>query len=70
MLSGKKQTIKKNTSYYLTLTVVDWIDVFTRKNHKQAIVDSLHYCIENKGLNGIRLPKVYTGNKKARFYRA
>lgn len=35
----------------MTLTVVDWIDVFTRKNHKKAIIDSLEYCIQNKGLN-------------------
>jgi len=48
---GVKHTIKKNSSYFLTLTVVGWIDVFTRKNHKDAIIDSLRYCIENKGLN-------------------
>jgi len=35
----------------MTLTVVDWADVFTRKNHKQVIIDSLRYCIEHKGLN-------------------
>jgi len=51
MRSGVKHTIKKNSSYYLTLTVVDWIDVFTRLNHKRAIIDSLRYCIKNKGLN-------------------
>ena len=51
MQSGQKQTIKKNSSYYLTLTIVDWIDFFTRKNHKKAIIDSLQYCIKNKGLN-------------------
>lgn len=48
---GVKHTIKKNGSYFLTLTVVGWIDVFTRKNHKDAIIDSLRYCIANKGLN-------------------
>jgi REP element-mobilizing transposase RayT len=51
MKQGVKHTIKKNSRYFLTLTVVEWIDVFTRKNHKDAIVDSLRYCIENKGLN-------------------
>jgi REP element-mobilizing transposase RayT len=48
---GIKHTIKKNASYYLTLTVVEWTDVFTRKNHKDAIIESLRYCIANKGLN-------------------
>lgn len=51
MASGQKHTIKKNSTYFITLTVIDWIDVFTRKNHKTAIVDSLKYCIKNKGLN-------------------
>jgi REP element-mobilizing transposase RayT len=36
--------------YYLTFTIVDWVDVFTRKEYKIVIVDSLNYCIENKGL--------------------
>ncbi len=51
MNKGVKHTIKKNASYYLTLTVVNWIDVFTRNNYRRAIVDSLKYCIQNKGLN-------------------
>jgi len=36
--------------HFVTFTVVDWIDVFSRKIHKDLIVDSLNYCIENKGL--------------------
>ncbi|MFT4662082.1 MAG: putative transposase [Patiriisocius sp.] len=32
----------------ITMTVVDWIDVFIRHNHKDAVVESLKYCIENK----------------------
>lgn len=41
---------EQNALYYLTFTVVDWVDVFTRKEYKVVIVDSLNYCIENKGL--------------------
>src|ERR1043166_9373839 len=36
--------------HFLTMTVIDWMDVFTRKNHKITIVDSLKYCQQNKGL--------------------
>ncbi|MBL7970470.1 MAG: transposase, partial [Prolixibacteraceae bacterium] len=36
--------------YYLIFTIVDWVDVFTRNEYKIVIVDSLNYCIENKGL--------------------
>ena len=30
--------------YFLTLTVVEWVDVFTRREYKQVVVDSLRYC--------------------------
>lgn len=36
--------------YFVTFTVVRWIDVFTRTAYKEILVDSLKYCIENKGL--------------------
>ena len=51
MQQGVKHNIKKNTSYFLTLTVVGWVDVFTRQRHKDALIESLRYCIKNKGLN-------------------
>ena len=40
----------KEGLYFTTTTVVDWIDVFTRKNHKMIIVDSLQYNQQHKGL--------------------
>lgn len=36
--------------YFITSTVVQWIDVFTRKQYADIIVDSLNFCIKNKGL--------------------
>jgi len=30
---------------------VAWVDVFTRKNPKNVIVESLRYCIKEKGVN-------------------
>jgi putative transposase len=47
---GLKHTIKQNSCYFLTLTVVGWIDVFTRQNHRDTIINALRYCIANKGL--------------------
>jgi REP element-mobilizing transposase RayT len=43
---------KANTDlpYFITLTVVDWIDIFTRQIYCDIIIDSLKYCIANKGL--------------------
>jgi len=34
----------------MTLTVTGWVDVFTRKNHRMVVVDSLAYCQKEKGL--------------------
>ena len=36
--------------HFITATVVDWIDVFTRKSFKDIVIDCLAICIENKGL--------------------
>ena len=37
--------------YFITLTVVDWIDVFTRPQYKQILIDAFRFCQQNKGLN-------------------
>ncbi len=36
--------------YYMTCTIVGWIDLFTRKQCSQILIDSFTYCQENKGL--------------------
>jgi len=40
----------QNANYFVTFTVVNWIDIFTRKEYKIEIVNALNYCIKNKGL--------------------
>ena len=50
MKQGEKQTIKTDKAYFLTLTVVGWVDVFTRKNHRDALIESIRHCQKNKGL--------------------
>ena len=39
-----------DATYFLTFTVVNWIDVFTRARYCDIIVNSLNFCIEKKGL--------------------
>lgn len=36
--------------YFITSTTVGWVDVFTRPDLKQIIVESLRYCQREKGL--------------------
>ena len=45
-----KNKIESNSIYFLTLTVVDWVDTFTREEYRQIIIDSLKYCQKEKGL--------------------
>ena len=47
---SKSNPIQEGYAYYLTLTVVDWIDVFTRPIYRHIIIDSLQYCQKEKGL--------------------
>lgn len=50
-MSGDRYIINnQNGMYFLTFTVIDWVDVFTRKDYKLELVYSMNYCIENKGL--------------------
>jgi REP element-mobilizing transposase RayT len=37
--------------FYLTLTIVDWIDVFTRTIYRDLLIDSLRFCQSKKGLD-------------------
>jgi len=36
--------------YFVTLTVVGWIDVFSRKDYCVELIDNLNYCISHKNL--------------------
>lgn len=36
--------------YYVTFTVHQWADVFTRSIYTDIVIDSLRYCQKEKGL--------------------
>jgi len=36
--------------YFVTFAVVEWVDVFTRREYKDILVESLKYCQDQKGL--------------------
>ena len=45
-----KYKANDNQCYFITLTTVGWVDVFTRLNQKYIIIKSLEYCQKDKGL--------------------
>ncbi|MCB9251872.1 MAG: transposase [Flavobacteriales bacterium] len=50
MTEGGYKIRNKEGIHFITFAVVDWIDVFTRKEYREIIVDSLRYCQQSKGL--------------------
>lgn len=49
-MSNKYKFNGRNLIYFVTITVVYWIDVFTREEYKNIIIESLKHCISEKGL--------------------
>lgn len=49
-MSDKYLISDQNAAHFLSMTIVNWIDVFSRVNQKMAIIDSLRYCQQSKGL--------------------
>ncbi|MFM2214171.1 MAG: hypothetical protein RL427_1434 [Bacteroidota bacterium] len=49
-MSTKYKATKTEEAYFITITTVGWVDVFTRLNQKYTLIKALRYCCENKGL--------------------
>ena len=48
---SRKYKIYEGGVFFVTLTVVGWIDIFTRNIHAEEIVRNLNYCTDQKGLH-------------------
>lgn len=40
----------EDAPYFITLTTVGWVDVFTRQTYCQEMVKNLQFCQQNRGL--------------------
>jgi putative transposase len=49
-MSRKYKFRDQEKLYFITFTVIDWIDVFIRNEYRTIVVDSIRYCQLNKGL--------------------
>jgi len=49
-MSTKYKATTTEQAYFITITTVGWIDIFTRLNQKHNIVAALNYCQHRKGL--------------------
>lgn len=49
-MSRKYKFRDQSKIYFVTFTVIDWIDIFIRDEYRNIIIDSVRYCQINKGL--------------------
>lgn len=49
-MSRRYKIYDQRKLYFITCTVIHWIDVFVRDEYKIIFIDSLKYCQANKGL--------------------
>jgi putative transposase len=49
-MSTKYKIRDQQQLYFLTFAVVRWVDVFTRREYKDLLLESLRYCQQHKGL--------------------
>lgn len=48
---SRKYKIHNDTQvYFVTFTIVNWIDVFIRDDYREIVVNSIKYCQQHKGL--------------------
>jgi putative transposase len=49
-MSRKYKIRDQNKLYFVTFTVVRWLDVFTRQVYRDIFLESVRYCQQHKGL--------------------
>ena len=49
-MSIKYKATEIDQCYFITITTVGWVDIFTRLNQKQLLITALSYCQKEKGL--------------------
>jgi putative transposase len=50
MSSGGYKITDQGATHFVSFAVVEWVDVFTRKDYRDIVIDSLKHCQEKKGL--------------------
>ena len=50
MSDGGYKIRNKEGIHFITFAVVEWVDVFTRKEYKDILIESLKHCQKSRGL--------------------
>ena len=68
-LKGDYKIGDQSGVYFLTFTVVEWVEVFTRIEYAEIFLNCLNYCVANKGLivySWVLMPNHFHGVMRAR----
>ncbi len=49
-MSTKYRILDNQQPHFLTLTIIQWADIFSRPVYRDIFMDSLAFCVKNKGL--------------------
>ena len=50
MSEGGYKIRNQEAIHFITFAVTEWVDVFTRKDYRDIVIDSLKFCQTEKGL--------------------
>ena len=50
MVQGGYKIRDKEGIHFLTFAVTEWVDVFTRREYRDIVLDSIKHCQKEKGL--------------------
>ena len=49
MSAGGYKITDQSATYFVSFAVIGWVDVFSRKEYRDIVIDSLKYCQAEKG---------------------
>jgi REP element-mobilizing transposase RayT len=50
-MSERYKVIDSSTPTFITLTIIGWIDLFTKPNYTKILDEALNHCVNEKGLS-------------------
>lgn len=51
MVDGGYKIRNKAAIHFITFAVVEWVDVFTRKEYSYIVLESIRHCQQEKGFS-------------------
>ena len=62
-MSTKYKFHDQDELYFVSFSVVSWIDLFIRNEYKNIVLDSWQYCKEHKGMDLYGYPRRWRGDR-------